>query len=486
MATSIPKNRFIDQRTVLANEEARNRQISINLEKKYAKTRDALWAEHQATLYPDILHVRNVPTLQNLLANELESENQDDSLQTENLARQNLGTITDEKTTDYILDRLSMDDMFNMNQQFPEILETIKDYKNMNKIIFIDIVKSKQTYIPEFKLSERGQRRQNQADTAYEEVQNTRNRDSEVRAMRENDKNQSPEKGVGGKTLYKERLNIGDMYDDEKRSPEKSNPMRTPRKKEKGFYGNIFTASSPKPTNQDESDILERIKAEVNSLKIEQLKTYLKRFNPKITVPQYSSKEYKDMAIKIAYADETNTKTGSGLGRKRITGRGSPERGDSDEESDEEVSNGKKMFLNGGKFAVNLSKLRNCILHVYYASSRASIPSLKREKISGDARDVLLDILANKYNENLFNKLTNPDGQRLISTFVRVLKIDGIKMSEFDDAYQKNYDVLMGEVNAGNNNPKIKAELKLYILRGISENLIPKAQGQLMLYNLSL
>jgi hypothetical protein len=111
---------------------------------------------------------------------------------------------------------------------------------------------------------------------------------------------------------------------------------------------------------------------------------------------------------------------------------------------------------------------------------------LKREKISGDARDVLLDILAGKYNENLFNKLTNPDEQRLISTFVRILKIPDIKMSEFDDAYQKHYDVLMGEVNAGNNNPKIKAELKLYILRGISENLIPRHQGQLMLYNLSL
>jgi hypothetical protein len=31
-------------------------------------------------------------------------------------------------------------------------------------------------------------------DTQYEEVQNTRNRESEVRAMRENDKNQNPEK----------------------------------------------------------------------------------------------------------------------------------------------------------------------------------------------------------------------------------------------------------------------------------------------------
>jgi hypothetical protein len=115
----------------------------------------------------------------------------DDSLQTENLARQNLSTITDEATTDYILDRLTFEDMNNLNRNLPEILETIKDYKNMNKNRFIEIVKSKESYSPEFELSERGQRRQNQMDTHYEEVQNTRNRESEVRAMREKDFRQS-------------------------------------------------------------------------------------------------------------------------------------------------------------------------------------------------------------------------------------------------------------------------------------------------------
>jgi hypothetical protein len=56
-----------------------------------------------------------------------------------------------------------MDDINNMNQNFPQILRLIKDkYKNMNKNKFIDIVKSKQSYIPELELPERGQRRQDQ------------------------------------------------------------------------------------------------------------------------------------------------------------------------------------------------------------------------------------------------------------------------------------------------------------------------------------
>jgi hypothetical protein len=378
-----------------------------------------------------------------------------------------------------------MDDMNNMNQNFPQILRLIKEkYTNMNKNKFIDIVKSKQSYIPEFELSERGQRRQDQMSNDYEEVQNTRNRESELRGMRHNDSKQTPERGVGGRTLD----NIGDMYEDEKRSPEKSNPMRTPRKKEKEFYGNIYTSSPPKATNQDESDILDRIKSEVNSLRVEQLKTYLKRFNPTIAIPQYSSKEYKDMAIKIAFEQETNTKVGSGLARRRITGRGSPERGESesDSESDKEVSSGKKMYLNNGKFAINLEKLRRNILHVYYASSRASIPQLKRESISNDVKNILLDILHGKWNEHLFNKLKNPDEQRLISTFVRVLKIPDISMAEFDKAFQDHFDVLKGEIMAGNSNEKVKQEYKQYIVRGMSEGLIPRAQGLNMIFSMSL
>ena len=143
------------------------------------------------------------------------------------------------------------------------------------------------------------------------------------------------------------------------------------------------------------------------------------------------------------------------------------------------------MLLNNDKFGISLEKLRRNVLHVYYVSSRASIPALKRENISSDTRDVLLDILSDKFSVKLFDKL-QPDEKRLISTFVRVMKIKNIDMKGFDDAYQARYEVLLGEVNSGQDNPKIKQELKLYILRGIAESLIPKHQGQLMLYDLSL
>jgi hypothetical protein len=59
-------------------------------------------------------------------------------------------------------------------------------------------------------------------------------------------------------------------------------------------------------------------------------------------------------------------------------------------------------------------------------------------------------------------------------------------MKEFDEAYQLNYEVLLGQMNSGQNNPVVKKQLKQYILRAITENIIPKAQGYNMLFELSL
>jgi hypothetical protein len=45
---------------------------------------------------------------------------------------------------------------------------------------------------------------------------------------------------------------------------------------------------------------------------------------------------------------------------------------------------------------------------------------------------------------------------------------------------------LLGQVNSGQNNPAIKKELKEYILRAITEGLIPRSQGLTKLFELSL
>jgi hypothetical protein len=186
---------------------------------------------------------------------------------------------------------------------------------------------------------------------------------------------------------------------------------------------------------------------------------------------KFQKDQLKDIAFKIRYKEELNPDTIQGKGMRVIQGRG--------------LSNPDKVELNNGKFILDLEKLRKNILSVTYASCRASLPSLKRENISNDVKNIITDIIQDKYNANLFNKM-KPDDQRIVSTFVRTMKIPNIDMREFDAAYQKNYEVLLGQCYSGQNNPHVKRELKEYILRAITESLIPKSQGYNKLFELSL
>jgi hypothetical protein len=161
--------------------------------------------------------------------------------------------------------------------------------------------------------------------------------------------------------------------------------------------------------------------------------------------------------------------------RKKISGRGMPLL----------PRSVNKKSLNNGKFTLDMDKLKRNILHVTYSSCRAVIPQLKAEHVSNDVKNMILDIVDDKYNANLFNKMKQDD-QRIISNFVRVLKIPDIDMSEFNEGYQLHYEVLLGQVNSGQNDPTIKKELKEYILRAITEGLIPKSQGLTKLFELSL
>ena len=136
-----------------------------------------------------------------------------------------------------------------------------------------------------------------------------------------------------------------------------------------------------------------------------------------------------------------------------------------------------------GKFYIDLGKLHNNILNVKYTSCRGSVPNIKAERISDDVKDVILDIIRNKYNSKLFDKLFTDD-QRIIANLIKILRIPVINMDVFNKKYQHEYEILLGQVNSGNTNEKVKLQLKKYILRGISENLIPRNQGLNQLLNL--
>ena len=184
------------------------------------------------------------------------------------------------------------------------------------------------------------------------------------------------------------------------------------------------------------------------------------------------------MVLKLKYKEELETKEGNGIRRTRkIFGKGL--------EMPKLSRNPDRVELNNGKFTIDMEKLRRNILSVTYSSCRATIPSLKKEHISNDTKNIITDIIGGKYNVNLFNKMKSDD-QRIVSNFVRTMKIPDIDMKEFDQAYQNHYEILLGEIQSGQDNPSIKKELKQYIIRAITEGLISKNQGYTKLFELSL
>jgi sulfur relay (sulfurtransferase) DsrC/TusE family protein len=418
---SIPSNRPVDKREILKRDERVQRDIILKLQEKNRPVAEALWAEHQKTLYPDIMHVSNAPTLQNLLANSQESLNQEDSLQISYLARTNLLSITDndEEITNFILDRLDDNERNAMNENFPEIIELVKtNYIKMSKKTFIRLIKQ-QTF-------ESGE-------------------DKPVPEMEK---------------MYPDAPITPPMNENPmKKTPVFTTPMQnTPKKVYTALLKDI-EISDPEEL-QKYNSILNTLKP----LKKVQLQVRMDRRIPGVVPPSFTVKQLQTMLANLIYND---TKiSGKGVNSRVIKGRGVA------------PPNSRVGLLYGGKYSINLEKLQKCILHVYYTKSRASL--VKSEMVSIDTRDVIQDILHQRFNINRFNKL-QPDEQRVISNFVRLTKIPDIDLSEFNEAYQRRFEVLRGEIQSGNNSVVLQKEFKHFLNRAITEGLIPKSQAMEML-----
>jgi hypothetical protein len=464
MSFKISGSKIIDKNAILVRDQALQRQISINLQKKFEPISQALFREEQSLKYPNTINVSNEPSLGMLIANQRDSAINSDVLQSYSLGRNQLLTIADADTADYILDRLSDSEIQTLNQSFPKFIKILSTkYKNIDKNKFIELIKNDTSELPDYEVSEKGQTRLNRMKT-----------DAEVRAKIIEDRDeQLRSERFRGNTIDREQYQEYD-YDDKFVTPQK-NPMKN-KPSPKLIYGSILNENIPSPTTNIEQESFENATTFINSLKDKrELYFYISTLIDGKIPTKFNKKELKDIAFKLRYKDElANLVEGKGL-RRRIEGRGV-----------EKLSrNPDKVELNNGKFIIDMEKLRRNILSVTYASCRATIPSLKKENVSNDVKNVITDIVQGKYNANLFNKM-KPDDQRIVSTFVRTMKIPDIDMREFDEAYQLNYEVLLGQMSSGQNNPIVKKELKQYILRAITEGLIPKAQGYNKLFELSL
>ena len=162
--------------------------------------------------------------------------------------------------------------------------------------------------------------------------------------------------------------------------------------------------------------------------------------------------------------------------RKKFVGRGSP--------IPKEPVAQKRGYLSD-KFYVDLKKLDNNILSVKYTKNNAGIPNFKVQDISNDVKDLVEDVICDRYDDRLFKKLGEKD-RRIFQRFVRAVKIDLNVKDDDDKLRQQRYEILVGEFQSGNNSPENKNELKKYIVEALAEGKISRSNAYLILYQLSL
>ena len=429
---NVPNNMKIDLRQQIAKGEMNDRMQGMRLEQKFNPISVAQWRIKQNELYLNTLRIKNDPSLEQLLANDLENLNQGDPEIIKQISNSLLLQITDKKIAEYILDRLTVNEQNHMNQYWPQIIKDLKKNNlKLNKDVFISILK------------------RNIEEPIYINLL-----DDELTIPEVNENDDILEPGNLDNNIELDII-----------------PYPKSNENNNDFINRIMNSKSFQPGNEEETKFLEDTHIEIAGLKTLGLLLYIFKRSGRNIKKSTKKSILEEVALevglqyKIYWFNEANLKTGKGIElkkmgkKKKIFGKGI------------EL---KKMEVN--KFTIDMDKLKKNILNVKYTSCRAMVPSLKPEKISDDVKSVILDILDKKYNSKLFDKLLTDD-QRIISTFVRTLKIPDINMDTFDKKYQREYEILLGEVNSGNSNEKVKIQLKQYILRGISENLIPRAFG---------
>jgi hypothetical protein len=172
--------------------------------------------------------------------------------------------------------------------------------------------------------------------------------------------------------------------------------------------------------------------------------------------------------------------SGSGLKkRRRIVGRGYS----SDEEKPVRKNAVPKKIING-KF-IDLNKLKNNILTVRYVKTGGFIPTIKAQHISNDVRSVIEDIINDKFEKRLFDKLETNE-KRLIKRLITALKIDIDISSKEEDEYRQQFDILLGELRAGNTNPDIKNKLKQYVVESMNSGMLTRREAFQLLYELTI
>ena len=511
MSISVPRITNVDWRALAAQNAAVDRRYSIKNLQRNDFENAPQWKAKQQNLYGNLVDVTPDSSISNVII----QENSLASNAGNNLAivTRDLRTIADPQVVQYILDRLSPDEILYLTVNFKSILrEFKKNGTRMDKDIFVEYVKTNTLnngilFNPPSALTPEAQARadavQDENDRRNQRIEADRARVEQRRALQ----NSAASAAGRAADLEQRREEYGVDFVDPFPNLEplrQRRELQVRRGKER-FQQELLGYFGEAEDLREQALIRE---ARERQDEKEQEMAEMTRNAPPIHL---GDEDIPSTPIKSANGGGGSNKTISPQdktpGKNSSGGSGKKQRKRKPRRKQEQINletsegfQGKGLIFGRGKairpqtaqkrfyfgrYYLELDKLANNILSAKYATTDGFLPTLKVQHISNKVKELIEDVMKDHYDERIFRTLSEDD-KRVFKRFARALKLDLPIQDDLDDKFQKDFEITLGEWNSGNDAPEIKKKLRYYVVEGLNEGKLNRNQAYFLLYQLSL
>jgi len=248
-------------------------------------------------------------------------------------------------------------------------------------------------------------------------------------------------------------------------------------------YGLGLSKKLAKHFREDEKEIKEMVRplgAVAHTYATKELKRHKKAEKEAERASETRDFVGRSPSKKVSSSDDEAKRGGAGVGfrhKKIKVGRGI-------------TATETPSYLSFGKYVIHMGHLLDRNIANFKYPSLGSIPSIKPLTISEDYKEFILDTLDNqKPNERLFNKLSEDEQKHFERVVSGAGLVDTFKLkrnrTEQEKKDNERFELLRGEVMAGNNSEKVLKELRGLIVRFINEGRIHQREGTTMLMEIS-
>jgi len=141
-------------------------------------------------------------------------------------------------------------------------------------------------------------------------------------------------------------------------------------------------------------------------------------------------------------------------------------------------------YVEFGRYIIHVPSLHENFLNLKYPSKGLTIHQLPRTKISNSLKNVLFDALENKKLSQNKIKHLEKDELRLLKKACDLAHIEHHIYIKQDEEEFERFDLLRGQVQAGNDNPDIIKELKLYLHKFLADGRIKRHEFNNVMYEI--